>query len=447
MLKSRNAGAQVEDRSTSAGALSAKYSYLRWPEDFNAERLSARGVHASLSDGSYDAIVLNERAAVRDLSVIWTTKTLHLLPVIDMTGSLRKQADVDASSLSVSETGEIDRVIEEFKNRRAELHDDLVYSDDVGEKLIGRIFVSGGSLSARHDHTAQELVSYNTVLDFRSADKEIKDLLTRDLLAQEFFDRFHVCDRCSSSHFNVREECVECGSSHLEEEAYLHHFKCAYQGPESDFRQDDDLVCPKCRMELSHFSVDYDKPGSMLKCGGCGHATSEPTVGFVCMECKAHYTGDAVRTRDVHSYELAPRGIEFAKGGHALLDGRNAALRFADLPLGLIVSINAELKKFEADETPFSLLNVSYQNAREIEQTEGVRAFEQSRDFLLETLRNTVRKGDNVVRGHACDFILLKGTPPDEAQAGLSELKAEASSSLRVDLGLQIDLFGPGDFS
>ncbi|MGI9425046.1 MAG: hypothetical protein ACR2PA_17760, partial [Hyphomicrobiaceae bacterium] len=438
---------KAESSRAPASALSAKYDYLRWPEDFNSERLSARGMHAALSDGSYDAIVLNEPATVRDLSVIWTTKTLHLLPIIDMTGSLAKQADVDGSNLSVGETGEIDRVVDAFKSRRAELHDDLVFSDDIGEKLIGRVFVSGGSLTASHDHTSRELVSYNTVLDFRSADKEIRDLLTRDFLAQDFFDRFHICDRCGSSHFNVREECADCGSSHLEEEAYLHHFKCAYQGPESDFRQDDDLICPKCRMELSHFSVDYDKPGSMLKCGGCGHATSEPAVGFVCMECDAHYDGDSVRTRDVNSYELTSRGIEFAKGGHALQDGGNAALRFAELPLTLIVSINAELKKHAADETQFSLLSISYMKAREIEQTEGVRAFENSRDFLLEILRNIVRKGDDVVKGHTSDFILLKETSTDEARAGLDDLKAEATSSLRVDLGLQFDLFGPEDFS
>ncbi|MEM8744536.1 MAG: hypothetical protein AAGF14_07885, partial [Pseudomonadota bacterium] len=436
-----------EKPSAYSSALPAKYDYLRWPEDFNSDRLSARGMHASLSDGSFDAIFLGEPATVRDLSVIWTTKTLHLLPIIDMTGSLRKQADVDGTSLSVGETGEIDRVIDAFKARRAELHDDLVYSDDIGEKLIGRTFVSGGRLSARHDHTSRELVSFNTVLDFRSADKEIRDLLTRGLLEQEFFDRLHVCERCGSSHFNVREECPECGSPQLDEEAYLHHFKCAYQGPESDFRQGDNLICPKCRMELSHFSVDYDKPGSMLKCGGCGHATSEPAVGFVCMECDAHYDGDAVPTRDVHSYELTARGIEFAKGGHALLEGGSANLRFADLPLALIVAINAELKKVEAEKTPFSLLNISYRNKREIEQAEGVRAFETSRDLLLEMFRNTVRKGDDVVKGNASDFVLLKGTPPAEARAGLDELKAETTSSLRVDLGLQFDLFGPEDFN
>jgi len=424
-----------------------KFEFLRWPEDFNCERLSARGMHASLADGTFDAILLNEKATARDLSVIWTTKTLHLLPVIDMTGSLPKQADLDGSKLSVEETREFDRLIHSSRERRAELHDDLVYTDDIGEKLIGRMFVSGGTLEPRYDPSAKEYICYNTMLDFRSIDKEIKELLTLGFVDRAFYDRFHMCGQCGSSHFNIREQCVECGSSHLSEESYLHHFKCAYQGPESDFRMDEDLVCPKCRMELSHFSVDYDKPGSMMQCQNCSHATSEPNVGFVCMDCEAQYDGDTVGTRDVYTYELTTQGSDFAKAGRALLDGKNATLRFSELPLELIVSMNAELKKYEADQTPFSLLNISYRNEREVERAEGARMFDQSRDLLLENLRNTVRKNDSVVKGHSYDFVLFKATAPEEVRAGLDELCSEATASLRVDLGVHVDVFGPEDFS
>ncbi len=423
------------------------YRFLRWPDDFNADRLSARGLQASLGREQFDAILLNEPVSVRDLSVVWTTKTLHLLPVIDMTGSIPKQADLDGSKISVEEINKLDNLIQSFRERRAELHDDLVYTDDIGEKLVGRIFVSGGSLEPRYDPSSREYTCYNTVLDFRSIDKEIKELHTRGFIGQNFFDRFHTCGRCGSSHFNIREECTECGSSNLEEESYLHHFKCAYQGPESDFRVDDDLVCPKCRQELTHFSVDYDKPGSMLQCQSCGHATSEPRIGFVCMECEAHYDGDTVRMRDVYAYELTSLGTDFAKAGRAILDDNNATLRFAELPLELIVSMNAELKKYKADKTPFSLLNISYRNEREVEHAEGVRMFEQSRALLLENLHNIVRKQDFVVKGHNYDFVLLKGTPTSEILAGLDDLCAEATACLRVDLGLHIDVFGPEDFN
>jgi CheY-like chemotaxis protein len=434
-------------KGTSSGLLADKYEFLRWPDDFNADRLSARGMHASLADGTFDAILLNQKATTRDLSVIWTTKTLHLLPIIDMTGSLPKQVDLDGSKISLEETRDLDRLINSFRERREKLHHDLVYSDDIAEKLIGRLFVSGGKLEPRYDPTAKEYVCYNTMLDFRSIEKEIRDLLTQGFVERSFYDRFHMCGQCGSSHFNIREQCVECGSSHLSEEFYLHHFKCAYQGPESDFRMEDDLVCPKCRMELSHFSVDYDKPGSMMQCQDCSHATSEPNIGFVCMDCEAQYDGDTVRARDVYSYELTNQGSDFAIAGRALFDGKSATLRFTELPLELIVSMNAELKEYEADQTPFSLLNISYRNEREVDRTQGARMFEKSRDHILENLRNTARKKDLVIKGHNCDFMLLKATDPEEARAGLDELSAEATADLKIDTGMHVDVFGPEDFS
>lgn len=435
------------EKARTSGLQALGYEFLRWPEDFNAERLSARGVHASLADGHFDGILLSEPATVRDLSQVWTTKTLHLLPVIDMTGSLPRQTDLDGSRLSVEETDELDRLIRSFHDRRAKLHPDLVYTDDIGEKLIGRMFVSGGALKAGYDPTIREFVGYDAVLDFRSLEKAVRDLVAGGLVDRQFFDRFHYCDRCGSSHFNIREECSECGSADLKEEAYLHHFKCAYQGPESDFRRDDDLVCPKCRQELSHFSVDYDKPGSMMQCQGCGHATSEPAVGFVCMECEAHYDGDSVRMRDAYSYTLLDRGTDFAQAGRALLDGKHATLRFAELPLELIVSMDAELKLYEAKQKPFALLNISYGNAYEIEHKDGLRQFIQSRDFFLENLRNTARKEDCVVKGQNYDFVLLKGSAPEDVRASIDELCKEATASLRVDLGVNIDVFGPEDFA
>lgn len=433
-----------ETRSSMFGG--QKYEFLNWPQDLSTDRLSARGMHASLADGTFDGILLNEPTTVRELSVIWTTKALHLLPVIDMTGTLSKHCDLDGSKLNVAATGELDRLVASFRDRRHDLHKDLIYTDDIGEKLIGRMFVSGGLLKSHHDPVPRELVSYNTMLDFRSIEKEIKDLLTRGLVESEFFDRFHYCERCGSSHFNIREECANCRSSQLEEVAYLHHFRCAYQGPESDFRQDDDLVCPKCRRELTHFSVDYDKPGSMLQCQNCDHATSEPEVGFVCMDCDASFSGDTVRTRDVHSYELTSQGVDFARSGRAQLEGSTSALRFAELPLDLIVSLNAEIKRYDKDNTPFSLLNISYRNEREIEIAEGPRVFARSRDMLIDNLRSLIRKGDCVVKGQNYDFALLKSIAPGDARSGLKELCAEAEASLRVDVGLHIDVFGPEDF-
>jgi hypothetical protein len=52
-----------------------------------------------------------------------------------------------------------------------------------------------------------------------------------------------------------------------------------------------------------------------------------------------------------------------------------------------------------------------------------------------------------VIKGHNCDFMLLKATDPEEARAGLDELSAEATADLKIDTGMHVDVFGPEDFS
>ncbi len=108
--------------------------------------------------------------------------------------------------------------------------------------------------------------------------------------------------------------------------------------------------------------------------------------------------------------------------------------------------MNAEIKKFEAEKTPFSLINISYRNERDIQQNEGPRMFAQARELLLENLRSTIRKDDLVVKGQNYDFALLKGTPPDELRTGLDELRSEITATLRVDVGPDFDIYGPEDF-
>ena len=91
------------------------YEFLRWPDDFDADRLSARFLQAMLDDsGRFDAIVVREPANVGDLTAIWSTKSLHVLPVIDLAGRLGPAADLDGASLSFGETSKGGRVDRRF---------------------------------------------------------------------------------------------------------------------------------------------------------------------------------------------------------------------------------------------------------------------------------------------------------------------------------------------
>ncbi len=440
-----------------ASALSSKLfgdrTFVRWPDDFDARNLSGRALQAKVQQGNVDALLIEEPATVADLERVWEVAGLHLYPVIDLTGTLGEHADIDCSKLAANETDAVFDLIESFHDKRARIHPDAARSENLDEKILGRMFIADAPLRPTYDGAAPSIVRYNILLDGQSVINHAAKLVEAGFLAPKFFDRVHVCGGCGSSQFNVREECPECRSSDLKDELYLHHFRCAYQGPESDFRHGDDLVCPKCRKELAHFGSDYDKPGTMIVCNSCAHTTSEPMVGFVCLSCGQHTDGDAIRTRDISRYALTDKATGFLEAGNAFLGFTQQTLRFADLPLDLVVALNDQAKRFNEDGTPFALLDISYQNAREIDREYGPRQFFQLRELFLENLRNVLANdvataGEaRVVKGQAFDFAMLKETKPDMIRQQIGLISAKASEPLRLDLGVTVTVFGPEDLS
>lgn len=420
---------------------------LRWPDDFDQSRFTAAGYNADTGDLAIDAILIKGPAKHSDLAQIWERKQLHLFPIIDLGGELGPHADLDASQSYYGSGEPVRGLVQSFHQRRGELHRDLIMTADLGEKLLGRMFVSNRKLSAAYDPNETALICYNLPLGnievFQEAEKQVKN----GFLRHEFFDRFHFCYRCGSARMHVREECPECRSPELREEQYMHHFRCAYQGIESDFRRGDKLICPKCRQELSHFSVDYDKPGAVMLCGRCKHTSSEPAIGFVCLDCSAHVDSDAAAAKDTFSYVLTEEGIAFVQMGRALRGPAQQTMRFSDLPLDFVVALNGAAKAYNETRKPFTVLNLSYENEREIVREAGMRQFSQGRDLFLENLRHLLGEKGVVIKGHSYDFCLLAGLAPADAEESVSDIHDEATTDIRVDLGVKIRVFGPEDFA
>jgi hypothetical protein len=154
-----------------------------------------------------------------------------------------------------------------------------------------------------------------------------------------------------------------------------------------------------------------------------------------------------VASRDVHSYALTDQALAFLETGRAFLGPAQQTLRFSDLPLELVVALNAEAKRFNEDRTAFSLLDISYRKEREIVRQHGSRQFGQARELVLQNLVNVLRGEDKVVQGASSDYALLKAMPPEEAREGTAELCAAVTRDVRLDLGLTISVFGPEDFA
>ena len=422
-------------------------NFLSWPGDIDTRRLSARAMQATLGDPRFDGILMKVPASIDDLTALWRAKALYVLPIIDLTGTLGRISDLDGSKLIARDADQVGRLVRSFEDRRAHLHRDILFSADLDEQLLGRMYVSNRALTPNYDPNSRMLVSYDVTLSPATVIREAKRLCDQGLLRRQFFERFHVCPRCDSHRLNVREECINCRSSDLSEEQYLHHFRCAYQGPEAEFRRGDQLVCPKCRHELTHFGFDYDRPGTMVVCQSCSHSSSEPAVGFACVDCGAHSDSEVASTRDIYAYELTDQGVGFAEHGHSLLGSAREALRFADLPIELVVALNGSAKRYNEAKTPFTLINISYRNEREVTADYGARAFSQARDLFIENLRSALAPTGLIVRGLSHDFALLPDVPPEQAKTDFDLLMVQAENALRHNIGPTFKPFGPEDFS
>jgi hypothetical protein len=117
------------------------------------------------------------------------------------------------------------------------------------------------------------------------------------------------------------------------------------------------------------------------------------------------------------------------------------------LPLELVVALNSSAKRYNGEAIPFTLLNIVYQNEREIAAEHGARQFSKARDLFLENLRAALASTDVVVKGQSHDFALLRDVGPEKSKEQFDRLHQRAQSTLRVDLGAKFQAFGPEDFS
>ncbi len=391
-----------------------------------------------------DAILVRE---ARNLTGLWQTRGANLLPVLDETGKLGASADVDMTAVAFQDIDRGRQLVDLFHDRKSELHPDLLRSDDPADRLLTRVHVSGGTLTARRSHRHDGLVAWNTICDPDGVPALIDRLVADGLVQAAFFERVHVCPSCRSARTIVREECPSCRSAELTEESYLHHFRCATQGPESDFVVGDELICPKCRRHLLHFGRDYDRPGVSTRCESCRATTTEPQIAFVCTHCGDRTPGEAMPTQDVHSTSLTEAGKTYLRNGATFLGPGRRALRFGDFPLDLVIALNQAAAAYNASQVPFTLASISYEGLGEVRSTHGARHARDSRRLWLESLKQALGDKAIIARGDAGDFALLPNVAADDARSMIDRAVELADRATRDDVGAAVRLFGPEDIA
>lgn len=162
---------------------------------------------------------------------------------------------------------------------------------------------------------------------------QLNGMAAAGYLAAELRDVAHACPACGSINVLLRDGCPACGSVDIRDETLIHHFACGFQAEESRFAVDFGIyVCPKCRRELRHFGLDYDKPGIIHRCNACGLQTSELEARGRCLACDATFAAEDGGRYSIHDYVLTAEGIDALFSGVLQTDavseliGRNLPL-------------------------------------------------------------------------------------------------------------------------
>ncbi len=101
-------------------------------------------------------------------------------------------------------------------------------------------------------------------------------------------DQIMVCPCCSAVP-TFRSGCGTCGSAWTKREPLIHHYACAHIGGESEFRNGDDLACPKCLQKDLVAGADFETVPGGFACSDCGARSNESQLIGHCLSCQHRF--------------------------------------------------------------------------------------------------------------------------------------------------------------
>ncbi len=329
------------------------------------------------------------------------------------------RADFSAPSLTPVTMQQAIAVLRPIRDRLVEIPSIEGTPDQDGLLVLGFAHTRRKSIEAEWRPAEREAVGYPLLGAAPAMRRQLESLAELGLLHRRFFKRTNICGRCASSRLCAYEACMQCGCGQLNEEEIIHHYACGHEAAQSGFLRDRDLICPKCKKELRHFGVDYDKPGVVVACRDCGKVMAEPRVAFDCLDCGHTTPGDGIETTDWYHYDLAADGVA------ALLEGRLPHLDFAELlapqlrtyPLRDFVLLTRESLRVAARyDRPFSMMSVAVTNREALGSEHGAARTAAAFRLMVDVFAESVREADLVAVG--ADQTVLIALPETSAEHG-----------------------------
>jgi hypothetical protein len=391
-----------------------------------------------------DAVILTEANGDAAISAWMSAATAAVVPIVDASGRNEDRADISLRTLSGLGIQEAIELTKPMTMRMRQLPEAYHRTRDPKQMLLARLAVRERSMGAKRDPNARQIVVYRDQTAIGGVLHHAEQLTRIGLLKANFFEKLHCCHSCQSSRLLVREECAKCRSADVVEEPIVHHLRCGYQGPERDFRSGRDLVCPKCRQHCEHFSVDYDKPGMLVLCNGCGHTTGEAEVGFMCMDCDQGFASDKARTTVFHEYELTDEGRRSAfappSGGYAGQDADEGRGSVRD-------RMRRFLKRNETAGRDCTALMIKLDPDRETQQQIGEKRFHEAAALYASILREVFERDVEIIEQAASFLVLIDDEKSANLATSLPEIRRELEQSIAADLRARYHVFGPDEMA
>lgn len=272
------------------------------------------------------------------------------------------------------------------------------------------------------------------------ASREIPELLealaSRRLLRGSFVANAYFCRRCACAFLNFEETCPECGSERVEADDWIHHFRCAYTGPRSEFEDGPELTCPECGRRLRQVGVDYERPSVAYSCLECSHSFEEPEMTTTCYDCGRTAPPSRQERRTIESYTATALGENTARHGLdrpfvSAIQRHRRALEF-DTFRTVVEGEAARLERY--DRPSSSLLVVLMRDVDRVQVELGVRAQEVFEE-LTETFTRFVRASDFITaRTDSLFLILLTETEAEDARNAEERLRQGVKELLEGNL-------------
>jgi hypothetical protein len=283
------------------------------------------------------------------------------------------------------------------------------------------------------------VVAYPLLFGFSNARSMLEELADAGMLRRRFFERLHICQHCDSSRLHAREVCVKCHSSHLAEQPLVHHYACGYQAVQSAFESDNAFICPKCRKELRHYGVDYDKPGKVMYCKCCGDTMSEPEVEFLCLDCCRSTPGDHAGYRDWYEYDLLPEGISAVKSGRLQrADAGDAQLGLTLRDFRLLVRHSLSIGKYTGRPLAAARLTV---DTIGLATKVGQRGVSPVCELLRDVAVQNLRAHDIVATLPDTVLVCMPETDEAAAKGVVDHVQRAITAAVRPKLNMTVEIF------